>query len=148
MDSCIGNGIECNVYDVGDDIVYKEYVRNKWHSQSRQKQLARTAFELQCIAAKTGLAPAVIAYTGIGYYSEKVKIYKNFTDSERIKFPEQKSELMDKITEVFEGPLFDDHKGNFGLKDDGTLCVIDFGMAGFSGTPVGLSIEEKCEVVG
>lgn len=144
-DLAIGFGIECNVYDVGDNTVYKKYDRNQYLSEAKQKQHARAAFELQRIAAKAGIAPAAISYDGIGYYSEKVRVYGDLNDSEQENFLDGIQKLKSKIDNIFQPGWNDDHPGNFGVKDDGTLCIIDFGLAGFSKTSVGIKIKEKYE---
>lgn len=136
----IGRGTECVVYAVDNRTVYKEY-----HSI----HYAQAVFELQSIAAEQGLAPKAIRHEGIGYYSEMVITLENLECEERRKFysgtPIRKA-LDAAIDKLFGGHWFDGHILNYGILSDGSLCVIDFGLVGFTYTDTGSKIIKKYEI--
>lgn len=118
----LGWGIECCVYDVGYNLVYKVYPDNCE---------ATIAHKLQCIAFNAGLAPEPFNVYENGYFSEKVVIVlEHLSFPEIVLWMDVKTDLLGKLLRLFNIRTYDDHCGNFGIRADGTLCIIDFGGYG------------------
>jgi len=138
----IGEGCECAVYDVGDGTVFKNYAQLPLSYDEKVRYVC-VCFELQTIAAEQGLAPKVFERRDMGYYSEKVTTYDELNFEEWQEYYDERDELNDKIARLFGHGWFDNHNGNFGILDDGSLCVIDFGLLGFIHTETGSRLREK-----
>ena len=147
----IGQGIECYVYDMGDGRVYKDFDRLEFLEHHEKIKYAAVSHELQTIAAEYGLAPAVYELDGIGYYCEKVVCLGDLIGTkdhaQYYALRQQMPALLKKLSEVFDGRMFDNHNGNFGVLSNGRLCLIDFGVIGFSKTKVCRTLREKYEMV-
>lgn len=136
----IGGGVECEVYNIGDNIVYKEYA---------DANTARFAFEMQQIAYNNGIGPMVIAVDKNGYYSERVKPLG--TGKTTIKWKQLEKSLeyenfRENIFEVFGDYFLDNHNGNIARLSDGKLCLIDFGGFGFQNCPVAINLADEHDI--
>lgn len=142
----IGQGVECQVYDVGDNIVYKAYYGQIAKNLAIGEAIlveAKFAFRLQCIAYEAGIAPEPIAIAGGGYFSRMVEpLEKRMTWQrwKRFKLTEQWTKFIKTIDRIFGGAIWDLHDGNVAWDNDGNLCLIDFGYVGKENTEVGKQI--------
>lgn len=133
LGDCIGNGIECEVYEYGKSKVIKIF---------SCRDIAKKALENQRYAFENGLAPAVFCDDPICIDEEKYGIIvervetlsENDYESDKCgepidddsEFFQKYRELKQSLFEVF-GEFHDLHIGNLGWKKNGRLVCIDFG---------------------
>lgn len=115
----VGDGIECDCFDVGDNIVYKRYLRT---------EIIKLYFERQKFLSDLGLAPKVISYDNKGYYCEKAKTWKDYSHK-HWKFERLIRLVVNKMHKA--GINFVDcHSGNIGIIGHHAVCI-DVGIMGF-----------------
>ena len=139
-DNKIGCGCECRVFNVGDNIVYKEFTGYITDSQTIETEFA---FRMQYIAYKAGIAPEPIAKLDMGYFSRMVEPcekYMRYHNWKTFRETKQWRKFIETVNKVFGGVVWDLHDGNVARFPDGTLCIIDFGYIGFNKTEVGKQI--------
>ena len=137
----LGNGIECTVFDVGDDICYKQYPN---------PNDAKFSFQCQQIGFENGIAPEVIGLLKTGYFSKKAIPFSKLRFDDRTCWNELCERgyvdlLCDKIDQIFGTGFCDNHSGNIALSTEGDICLIDFGYESFGRTTAGASIQNEID---
>jgi len=145
--SHLGNGIECHVYDVGDGIIYKEYI---------DKSMATLSYNLALTADLFGVGPAVYAKTQNGYFTEKVYVIEDNAGDEAglaelsdvmdsgDYYCDYADDFKDTLSDIFGGKCSDMHCGNVGINNMGRLVCIDFGIYSFRNTIMCQIIARTC----
>jgi len=125
----IGNGLECNVYDVGNGVCYKRY------NTGGENQISNTdveaIYQAAIKAAAAGLGPDVYDRDDNGYYTEIVETVDcnedcRYCERDCILHSDEFDDLEYELEQLFDRVIIDLHTGNLGYKN-GKLICIDFG---------------------
>jgi len=145
----IGSGLECDVYDCGEGVCYKQY-RNRsrrWLPQLTTVRRLIKIYQNAKLAAQEGLGPEVYGRDSNGYFTEIVKTFNCHMDHPDCSMiceecvlgytADEREYLAFSLQELFGIEIEDLHSGNIGRKD-GKLICIDFGIGISVPIPVGI----------
>lgn len=137
----IGQGIECQVYEVNTQIVCKNFAK-RYSDNAPEPKRAQFAYRMQRIAYRYGLAPRPLAIEDNQYYSERAESFDDSKASWLNKDTREFEEFMERMFKVL-GDFRDNHSGNIARLSDGRLCCIDFGVCGFQYSRIGMLLMDK-----
>ena len=136
----IGGGVECKVYRIDNNTVYKEY---------GSVRRAKFAYIMQRLAHKHKLAPKAYEFDRYGYKSEFAEPFDiagiRYIKYQGIKDLKPFEDFLLRVAKVFGEGFFDHHSGNV-ASYHGEFCLIDFGIAGFWNTRVGIKLSERLDL--
>ena len=142
----LGFGVECQVYEVNDKIVCKNFARGREKPPHPEPKRAQFAYRMQKIAYRYGLAPRPLAIEHNQYYSERAtSVDITGYDGLRFRFKESKEyqKFSKQLEKIIGGEFADGHSGNIARLPNGELCCIDFGICGMSLTKIGKLLADK-----
>ena len=145
----IGSGLECNVYDCGEGVCYKQYLNRSeaWLSNLTSVRRLTKIYQAAKLAAQEGLGPEVYGRDNNGYFTEIVETFNCHMDHPDCSMiceecvhgytADEREYLAFNLQELFGIEIKDLHSGNIGRKD-GKLICIDFGIGISVPIPVGI----------
>lgn len=135
----LGQGVECQVYEVNSKIVCKVFVERFGEKRPQPKQAA-FAYRMQKIAYRAKLAPRPLALENNQYYSERAESFDSIGYNGNwynVKDTREFQEFIKQLENIFGGSFSDSHSGNIARLPDGRMCLIDFGICGFTYSKIG-----------